>query len=101
MAFVNIKNGIVTKAKNGGKGYIVEEQFKRQDGTDGKQKWNVWFEDADQLTEGQVVNLGGIYSSKVGEFDGQDDLVRFVDRSINKARLSDEQPEQVDEETPF
>lgn len=105
MAFINIKNGIVTRAKKGGKGYIVEEQFKRQDGSDGTQKWNVWFEDVDQLTEGQVVNLGGVYSSKVAEFDGENGTVQFVERSVNKASLSDNQPDQPEggneEDLPF
>ena len=97
MAFVTIKNGLVTKAKNGGRGYTVEEQFKKNDGSEGQTKWQVWFEDEGQLSEGQRVNLSGIYSSKVDSFENSDgDEVQYVERSINKARLQDEQPEQAD-----
>lgn len=103
MAYVTIKNGLVTKAKRGGKGYVVEEQFKKNDGSDGKTKWNAWFDEEDQLTEGQRVNLSGIYSSKVDSFENSEGAeVQYVERSVNKARLQDEQPEQdVAGDEPF
>lgn len=100
MAFVNIKGGVVTRAFKGGKGFVVEERFKRTDGGDGSQKWKVWFEDGTTLSEGQVVNVGGIYSSKVDTFAGENGDVTYVERSVNKARLSDEQPEQPDSFAP-
>jgi hypothetical protein len=95
MAFVTIKNALVTKAKKGGRGYTVEEQFTKNDGTEGKTKWQIWFDEEDQLTEGQRVNLSGIYSSKVDSFENSEGAeVQYVERSVNKARLQDEQPEQ-------
>lgn len=95
MAFTSIKNGVVTKAKNGGKGYTVEEQFKRNDGSDGKTRWQIWFDEATELSEGQRVNLSGVHSDKVAEFtNNEGETVQFVERSLNKVRLSDEQPEQ-------
>lgn len=94
MAYSSIRNGVVTKAFNGGKGYAIEERFKKQDGSDGVQKWKAWFEDGTVLSEGQVVNVGGVHSDKVDSFDGENGTVTYVERSINKARLADEQPEQ-------
>lgn len=102
MAFTNIRNGVVTKAFNGGKGYAIEERFKKQDGSDGVQKWKAWFEDGTVLSEGQVVNVGGVHSDKVDSFENESGEVRtYVERSINKARLADEQPEQPDGDEPF
>lgn len=94
MAYTNLKNVIVEKAFSGGRGFAVSEVFKKQDGTEGKSRWKVWFDDAPGLSEGQAVNVSGIHSDKIVEFEGNDGTVQIVERSINKARLADEQPAQ-------
>lgn len=101
MAFTNIRNGVVTRVKKGGKGFTVEERFKKQDGGDGVQKWQIWFDEETSLSEGQVVNVGGVHSDKVDTFDGENGTVTYVERSINKARLADEQPDQPEGDEPF
>lgn len=102
MAFTNLKNVVVTKAFNGGLGFAVEERFKKNDGSDGKTKWKLWFEEGPGLAEGQAINVSGIHSDKVDTFENADgDTVHYVERSLNKARLSDEQPDQADAGEPF
>lgn len=95
MAFTNLRNAVITKAFNGGLGFAAEERFKKNDGSDGKTKWKLWFEEAPGLSEGQVINVGGVHSDKVDSFEKDgDEVVYYTERSINKARLADEQPEQ-------
>lgn len=87
MAFVDIKNGLVEKAFSGGKGFAVSETFTKQDGTDGKAKFKVWFTEAQKITEGSRVDVSGVLSVKVSSFDGDNGPVQFAEVSINNARL--------------
>ncbi len=90
MALTFIKNGLVEKAFSGGRGYAISETFKKQDGSDGKQRYKVWFDQATPLTEGSRVDVSGILSAKVSEFDGDNGTVQFAEISLNKARINSE-----------
>ena len=89
MALTFIKNGLVEKAFSGGRGYAVSETFKKQDGTDGKQRFKVWFDEAVNIAEGSRVDVSGILSAKVVEFEGTNGIVQTAELSLNKARLSE------------
>ena len=90
MALAFIKNGLVEKAFSGGRGYAIAETFKKQDGTDGKQKTKVWFDEPTTLVEGSRVNVSGILSAKVVTFDGDTGPVQYAEISLNKARVNGE-----------
>lgn len=87
MAFVDIKNGLVEKAFNGGKGFGVSETFKKSDGTDGKAKFKVWFEQPQTIAEGSRIDVSGVLSVKVSSFDGDSGPVQYAEVSLNNARL--------------
>lgn len=89
MALTFIKNGLVEKAFSGGRGYAVSETFKKQDGTDGKQRFKVWFDNAVDIAEGSRVDVSGILSAKVVEFEGTNGTVQTAELSLNKARLGE------------
>jgi len=95
MALTYIKNGLVEKAFSGGKGYAISETFTKQDGTEGKQKYKVWFDEAPNLVENTRVDVSGLTSAKVVEFEGNDGPVQYAEISLNKARVnsSGSQPE--------
>lgn len=88
MALTFIRNGLVEKAFSGGRGYAISETFTKQDGTEGKAKYKVWFDEATNLTEGSRVDVSGLVSAKVVEFEGNDGTVQYAELSLNKARLN-------------
>lgn len=88
MALTFIKNGLVEKAFSGGRGYAISETFKKQDGSDGKQRFKVWFDQPTQLAEGSRVDVSGILSAKVTEFDGDNGTVQLAEISLNKSRVT-------------
>lgn len=89
MALTYIKNGLVEKAFSGGRGYAVSETFKKQDGTDGKQRFKVWFDEPVSIAEGSRVDVSGVLSAKVVEFDGNNGPAQIAELSLNKARLGE------------
>lgn len=88
MALTYIKNALVEKAFSGGKGFAVSETFKKNDGTEGKTRWKLWFDEPQSLAEGARIDASGLHSDKVVEFEGKDGLVRTVERSLNGARIT-------------
>ena len=89
MALTFIKNGLVEKAFNGGRGYAVSETFKKRDGSEGKAKYKVWFDQPTSLTEGSHVDVSGLVSAKVVEFEGENGPVQYAELSLNGARLGE------------
>ena len=90
MALTFIKNGLVEKAFSGGRGYAISETFTKQDGSDGKQRFKVWFDQPTSISEGSRVDVSGILSAKVAEFDGDNGTVQYAEISLNKARVNGE-----------
>lgn len=90
MSIAFVKNGLVEKAFSGGRGYAISETFKKQDGTDGKSKFKVWFDEPTTLAEGSRVDVSGILSAKVVTFDGDNGPVQYAEISLNKARVNGE-----------
>jgi hypothetical protein len=101
MALTFIKNGLVEKAFSGGRGYAISETFKKQDGSDGKQKFKVWFEQATPLAEGSRVDVSGVLSAKVAEFDGDNGTIQYAELSLNKARVNGESAPAVESDPVF
>jgi len=88
MALAFLKGALVEKAFTGGRGYAISETFKKQDGSEGKQRYKVWFEEAPDLAEGSRVDVSGLISAKVVEFEGNDGTVQYAELSLNKARIN-------------
>jgi len=87
MAFTTV-TGKVTRTFYDGKGAEIAESFTRKDGKEFTLRWTAWFESAHGLTEGAEVEVSGIHSDEVHQWEDKQGEVRHsVKRSINKARV--------------
>jgi hypothetical protein len=88
MALVNLKNVAVTRLNNSGLGFSVLEQSESK-GKTYKTYWTVWATEAHGLSVGDVVNVSGFLSAKVGEpKTGTDGIERrYVELSLNNPRI--------------
>jgi hypothetical protein len=75
MAFIEI-TGTVSRVFHNGKGVDVVEVFTKRDGTDGMQKFTLWFDEAPGLTVGDTGSWRGSHSVKVDEWTGNDGGIR-------------------------
>ena len=88
MAKVSLKNVQVSKIFQDGRAAEVVEVFKTRDG-EGKQKYTLWFNDAHGLTEGSIVDVDGLLSAKMREFESPTDgTVRYIQLSLNSPRVT-------------
>jgi hypothetical protein len=85
MAFVSV-SGVVSRVFYNGTGAEVIESFQVRDKTVQK-RWTAWFESEHGLFEGQEVEVSGLHSDDVDEWE-KDGVVRHsVKRSLNKAKV--------------
>lgn len=68
MAIVNIKNGIVERTFYNGQGAAVKEAFTKRDGSEGAQRYSVFFDEAHGLSEGDQGDFSGLLSLKTEEY---------------------------------
>ena len=99
MALTYLKNAKVEKAFNGGKGYAVSENYRGRDGNERSTRWSIWFDEPTALAEGSTVDVSGLHSDKVREFEGDNGTVRIVERSLNSARVTSQTTDSDD--SPF
>lgn len=79
MAFITIRNGKVTFPN--AKGFTLVESFTTRDGDLVEKKFKVWTDE--QVRDGEVVTVSGVFSAKVAEYNG----VTYVEVSVNKPKL--------------
>lgn len=83
MARVSLKNVQVSKVFQDGRAAEVVETYTSQ-GREAKQKYTLWFNEAHGLGEGSIVDVEGLLSAKLREFESETDgTVRFIQLSVN------------------
>lgn len=85
MAMTTVR-GSVTRVFYNGTGAEVTEQFTVR-GTERTKKWTAWFESAHGLTEGQQVEVSGLHSDEISEWEKDGETRQNIKRSLNKARI--------------
>lgn len=85
MAFIQVA-GEVTRTFYNGRGAEVTESF-AAGGKDIKKRWACWFENEHGLNVGQQVEVSGIHSDEVSEWEKDGEVKHNVKRSINKTKV--------------
>ena len=86
MAFIEV-TGTVTRTFYNGKGAEVTEVFEKQDGTEGKSRYSLWFTQPHGLNEGDSGKWRGALSVKVDEWTDQQGETRHSAKvSLNGAK---------------
>lgn len=93
MAFTSVK-GTVSRVFFDGKGAEVVESWEVQGETRTK-RWAAFFETQHGLAEGDIVEVSGVHSDKIDEWEKDGELRRAVKRTLSRARLKDSDNEQV------
>jgi hypothetical protein len=83
MAKVVIENAEVVKHLST-KGFIAQTRYKLKNGEEKTDKWTVWGE---QPPIGSVVNIDGLLSVKLEDFQGDEGTVRYARGHINNAQI--------------
>lgn len=108
MAYTTV-TGKVTRTFYNGKGAEIAETF-TAGGKEITKRWTAWFDQEHGLTEGAEVEVSGIHSDEVDQWEDKQGEVRHsVKRSLNKARVKGSAPTAepdvwgvpTDTETPF
>jgi hypothetical protein len=85
MAFTEV-TGTVTRTFYNGKGAEVTETFQKNDGTEGKSRYSLWFKSEHNLNEGDTGKWRGALSVKVDEWTDQEGQTRHSAKvSLNGA----------------
>lgn len=89
MAIIQLKDVAVTRINTKGNGLVVTESNTVAD-RESVTKFTVWFDQPHGLVVGDVVNLSGFLSAKVGEpWTGRDGMERrSVEFSVNSPRIA-------------
>lgn len=86
MAFATVE-GSITRTFFNGKGAEVTETFKKQDGSEGKSRYSLWFKEPHNLSEGDAGKWSGALSVKVEPWTDRDGNERQSAKvSLNGAR---------------
>lgn len=84
----------------GGLGARVEERFTTRNGEEGKRSYTVFAEEPHGLSEGDVVNVSGLHSARVREYEKQDGSTgHAVDVVLNSPRIEKQSTD--DSDSPF
>lgn len=88
MAITNLKNVEVTRLNRSGYGFGVKEQ-NESNGKTYTTYWTVWAKEDAGLSVGDLVNVSGFLSTKVGDPKQGNDGVerRYVEHSLNSPRI--------------
>lgn len=88
MAITNLKNVEVTRLNRSGHGFGVKEQ-NESNGKTYTTYWTVWAKEDAGLSVGDLVNVSGFLSTKVGDPKQGNDGVerRYVEHSLNSPRI--------------
>jgi len=85
MAFTEV-TGTVTRTFYNGKGAEVTEIFQKNDGTEGKSRYSLWFKEPHNLNEGDTGKWRGALSVKVDEWVDKEGQTRHSAKvSLNGA----------------
>lgn len=86
MAFIEV-SGTVTRTFFQGKGAEVTETFKKRDGSEGKNRFAVWFKGPHGLSEGDQGTWRGTHGVEVDEWVDKEGNTRHTAKvSVNSAR---------------
>jgi len=105
MAFIEV-TGTVTRTFYSGKGAEVVEAFKKRDGSEGKQRFALWFKEPHGLTEGDSGSWRGSLSVEVDEWTDKEGQIRHTAKlSVNgaqsKGSVAQTQPSAATEPEPW
>ena len=93
MAYATVE-GTITRTFFNGKGAEVTETFKKQDGSEGKSRYSLWFQQPHGLSEGDSGKWSGALSVKVDQCEGNDGNTRQTAKlSLNQARAATDAPQ--------
>jgi len=85
MAFAEV-SGTVTRTFFNGKGAEVTETFQKNDGSEGKSRYSLWFKSEHNLSEGDTGKWRGALSVKVDEWTDKEGQTRHSAKvSLNGA----------------
>ena len=89
MAYISLQNVFAVSSFWNDKGLEVEERFPRKDGTEGKTKYSVFFDQPHGIANGsKIEKLGGIAGVKARIYDPEDGEARAVaDITINNPKV--------------
>ena len=85
MALTTVK-GTVTRVFYNGTGAEVTEAFEVK-GKPVQKRWTAWFDTQHGLSENQQVEVSGLHSDEISEWEKDGETRRNIKRSLNKARL--------------
>jgi|TARA_R110000744_G_scaffold32469_4_gene75985 hypothetical protein len=86
MAFINIKKASVNRIIEG-YGFEAVNNFTDRSGTERQERFTVWTKD-EVPTVGQVMDISGIVSAKVEEFEKDGEMIRYAGIHVNNPRLT-------------
>lgn len=105
MAILNIKNATVERKFYGDKGAAVVEKFTKQDGSEGKSYYSLWFDEPQNFEIGATGSFSGLFSVKVEEYEPKSGgTAHSAKVSVNSARVDGEltyDAASTGEEEPF
>jgi hypothetical protein len=95
MAFITVRNGVVSSTN--AKGFTLTESYtSKATGEVKESRYKVWSNEP--VTEGATLNVSGIHSARVNEYDGK----TYVEIHINSPRIEATTPIAVSvEDAPF
>lgn len=94
MAKISIENAEVVRLISN-KGFAAKTSYRTKSGETRNEYFTVWTEDSPAV--GAVVNIEGLYSAKVEEYEKEGQLVRVAATHVNFPKISAgvEQPKQA------
>lgn len=91
MAIAKVK-GTVSRTFYNGLGAEVVESWQTLDGQTFSKRWACWFEAPHNLVEGAAVEVSGMHSDQVDEWDKDGVTQHTVKRALNKTRIESHGP---------
>lgn len=89
-----IKATNLTVTKVFPKFFVAHDTFKKQDGSEGKQTYKIWWNKS-HITENLVVDVVGTASANVNEFrDKENNLITYAQLSVNASEVKVSNPQQ-------
>jgi hypothetical protein len=86
MAFINIKAATVNRIIEG-YGFEAVNKFTDRSGKERQERFVIWTKD-EVPTVGQTMDINGIVSAKVDEYEKDGELIRYASIHVNSPKLT-------------
>lgn len=89
MAYINLQDVFATRSFFDGKGLEVEERFQKRDGSEGKTKYSVFFDQPHGIADGsKIAKLGGVagVKARIWQRDDAEDMA-VANITINSPKV--------------